>query len=59
VGGFLGSKLALNLSDEKMKKVFAIVLMLVSLKMLFFDKPAQKIAPNQGTTTQNVENKPG
>jgi uncharacterized membrane protein YfcA len=59
VGGFLGSKLALNLSDDKMKKVFAIVLMVVSLKMLFFDKPSKKaIDPPQNTPTQNVENKP-
>ena len=60
VGGFLGSKLALNLSDDKMKKVFAIVLMLVSLKMLFFDKPAKKTTdPSMNVPNQNVENKPG
>lgn len=60
VGGFLGSKLALNLSDDKMKKVFAIVLMLVSLKMLFFDKPSKKEGePNPNVPSQNVENKPG
>ena len=60
VGGFLGSKLALNISDEKMKKVFAIVLMLVSLKMLFFDKQLPKSPQNSPTTSsQNVENKPG
>ncbi len=59
VGGFFGSKLALTLSDDKMKKVFAIVLMLVSLKMLFFDKPAQKSGTSHlSTPTQNVENKP-
>jgi hypothetical protein len=34
--------------------------MLVSLKMLFFDKPAQKtVIPDLNTPTQNVENKPG
>ena len=37
-GGFLGSKLALTLSDAKMKKVFAIIMMLIAIKMLFFDK---------------------
>lgn len=42
LGGFLGSKIALNISDEKMKKVFGLILMLVSMKMLFFDKPAKK-----------------
>jgi uncharacterized membrane protein YfcA len=60
IGGFFGSKLALKLSDDKMKKVFAIVLMLVSLKMLFFDKPPQKaVDPNLNPPSQNVENKPG
>ena len=60
IGGFLGSKLALTLSDDKMKKVFAVVLMIVSLKMLFFDKPAQKaVNTNLNTPSQNVENKPG
>jgi uncharacterized membrane protein YfcA len=42
LGGFLGSKIALNISDEKMKKIFGLILMLVSLKMLFFDKPSKK-----------------
>lgn len=60
IGGFLGSKLALNLSDDKMKKIFAIVLMLVSLKMLFFDTPSKKTTdPRMNIPSQNVENKPG
>lgn len=44
VGGFLGSKLALSLDDAKMKKIFAVVLMILAVKMLFFDKskPAEK-----------------
>jgi len=43
LGGFLGSKLALSLSDEKMKKIFAIIMLLIAVKMLFFDssKPSQ------------------
>ncbi len=49
LGGFLGSKIALNISDEKMKKVFGLILMLVSLKMLFFDKPVKK---NQDSATK-------
>jgi len=60
IGGLIGSKLALNLSDDKMKKVFALVLMMVSLKMLFFDKPTKSV--NSGIhaiPTQNIENKPG
>ncbi|MFZ6023957.1 MAG: sulfite exporter TauE/SafE family protein [Bacteroidota bacterium] len=39
-GSFLGSKLALSLSDERMKKVFAVILFIIAIKMLFFDRPA-------------------
>ncbi len=38
LGSFLGSKLALSMSDEKVKKIFAVIMMLIALKMLFFDK---------------------
>lgn len=34
-GGFFGSKLALTLSDDKMKKVFAVILLIIAIKMLF------------------------
>lgn len=37
-GSYFGSKLALSLSQETVKKVFAILLILVALKMLFFEK---------------------
>lgn len=37
LGSFLGSKLALTLNDEKMKKIFAVILMVIAVKMLFFD----------------------
>ena len=39
IGGYFGSKLALNLSENKLKKIFAVVLLVLSLKMLFLDKP--------------------
>ena len=37
-GSFMGSKLALSLNDEKVKKIFAILMMLISIKILFFDR---------------------
>lgn len=39
LGSLLGSKLALSLSQETVKKIFAILLLIVAVKMLFFDKP--------------------
>ena len=38
LGGWLGSKIALSLPQETVKKIFAIILMIVAVKMLFFDK---------------------
>ena len=45
-GGFLGSKLVVVLSTETVKKIFAIMMLLTALKMLFLDKPSlEKEAP--------------
>ena len=39
VGSFFGSKLATtSISDDRLKKIFAITMMLIAIKMLFFDK---------------------
>lgn len=38
VGGWLGSKISLNISETTLKKVFAIALLLIAGKVLFFDK---------------------
>ena len=38
VGGFFGSKIAIMLPADSVKKIFAILLLLISVKMLFFDK---------------------
>ena len=38
IGGYLGSKITLSLSEALVKKIFAIVLILVAGKMLFIDK---------------------
>ena len=38
LGSFFGSKIALSLPQETVKKVFAILMLIVSIKMLFLDK---------------------
>lgn len=38
IGGWLGSKIALNISQTALKRVFAVILIGVATKMLFFDK---------------------
>lgn len=39
LGNYFGSKWALNINDEKLKKIFALILLLAAVKMLFIDKP--------------------
>ena len=38
VGGYLGSKISLTLSEDTVKKIFAILLVIIAGKLLFFDK---------------------
>ncbi len=38
LGSYFGSKIALSLSNDAVKKIFAIVMIIIAIKMLFFDK---------------------
>jgi uncharacterized protein len=38
IGGWLGSKLSLTLTQDTVKKVFAVIMILTAGKMLFLDK---------------------
>ena len=55
LGSFLGSKLALSLSDEKMKKIFAIVMLVIAIKMLFFDKSKPGVTKDSVTSSTNIQ----
>jgi len=48
LGNFFGSKWALNINDEKLKKIFAVILLLAAIKILFIDKPKEKTKPVEG-----------
>ena len=48
LGNYYGSKWALTINEEKLKKIFAVVLLLAAIKMLFLDKPKNK--ENNGQT---------
>ncbi len=56
-GGFFGSKIALSLPQDTVKKIFAIVLVIIAVKMLFIDKKAKDTLPEKQevshTSTQN------
>jgi uncharacterized membrane protein YfcA len=38
LGSYFGSKVALSLSQETVKKIFAVLMIVIAIKMLFFDK---------------------
>ena len=38
-GSYFGSRIALSLPQDTVKKIFAILLIIIAVKMLFFDKP--------------------
>lgn len=56
VGGFFGSKIALSISQETAKKIFAVVMIIIAVKMIFFDKPKNKNSDTgtEKTATQNT-----
>jgi len=55
-GSYFGSKIALSISQETLKKVFAVLMILIALKMLFLDKPkkSEDATKLQQTTNNNA-----
>lgn len=56
-GSYFGSKIALHLPQETVKKIFAILLVIISMKMLFFDKHKNQTEPSadkQQITTGHI-----
>ena len=38
IGGYFGSKISLGLQETAIRKIFAILMVVIAFKMLFFDK---------------------
>lgn len=38
IGGYIGSKIAININQQMLKKIFGIVMILAAVKMIFFSK---------------------
>jgi uncharacterized membrane protein YfcA len=49
-GSYFGSKIALSLSQETVKKIFAILMIVIALKMLFIDKKMKDTKVKDVTT---------
>ena len=56
-GSYFGSKIALNLPDATVKKVFAILMIVIAIKMLFFDKPKQVVV-DEKTAVMTTDHRP-
>jgi uncharacterized membrane protein YfcA len=52
VGSFFGSKISLSLPQETVKKIFAILMLVMAIKMLFLDKKKDSPEKNTAQTTQ-------
>lgn len=50
LGSLLGSRLSLSLPQDLVKKLFAVLMLLLGVKMLFFDKSPSKHASDQETS---------
>ena len=51
-GSYFGSKIALSLPQETVKKIFALLMIIIAVKMLFFDK--SKKAVDETTIQQKI-----
>jgi uncharacterized protein len=51
IGSYFGSKVALRLPQDTVKKIFAVFMIIMAIKMLFLDKP--KTDKTTATTSRN------
>ena len=56
-GSYFGSKIALSLPQEVVKKIFAILMIAVALKMLFLDKKVKDDDVDKVTNSISTANK--
>ena len=54
LGGYFGSKITLALPQDTVRKIFAVLLLVISIKMLFFDK--KKMEDNAAETSTTAIN---
>jgi uncharacterized protein len=53
-GSYFGSKIALSLSQETVKKIFAILLLVIGFKMLFIDKKVKEAGDTNVTANKTI-----
>ena len=58
IGGFLGGRLANSLDTAVIKKIFAVFMIVMAVKYLFFDKTPDKKRPTAGITQSGGAQQP-
>lgn len=56
LGSFLGSKISLSLPQETVKKIFAVLMIVIAIKMLFFDKKKEPVASQSASISSSLKN---
>ncbi|HEV8080372.1 MAG TPA: sulfite exporter TauE/SafE family protein [Chitinophagaceae bacterium] len=56
LGSYFGSKIALSLPQETVKKIFAILLLVIGFKMLFIDKKIKEPEIEKENVTTSLRN---
>ncbi|MGB4937054.1 MAG: sulfite exporter TauE/SafE family protein [Ferruginibacter sp.] len=59
IGSYFGSKIALSLPQDTVKKIFAVLMMIIAVKMLFFDKSKKATAETDPKQQINITQPPG
>jgi len=54
IGSYFAGKFSINISQQKLKRIFAITLMLLSIRMLFFERHKKRIPPAAETTASQI-----
>jgi uncharacterized membrane protein YfcA len=55
-GGYFGSNIALSLPQETVKKIFAVLLLVIAFKMLFIDKKIKEPEIQKENVTSSLRN---
>ena len=53
-GSYFGSKIALSLPQETIKKIFAVFMIIIAIKLLFFDKKKTTEQQSKQTTLEKT-----
>jgi hypothetical protein len=55
VGSFWGSRISTHLPQETIKKIFATLLFVIAIKMMFFDKKNNKVTKTEHSPTSSTK----